>query len=469
MKSLISNPFKHPPSQPRFFNTLKNGIWLYYFMVLFEGALRKWVFPSLATPLLVVRDPLVVVLLMIAIRRKILVLNGYMAIVLTVGVLSFIFAMIFGHGNLFVALYGVRILLLHFPLIFVIQKVFTHEDVIRMGKMTLWIAIPMALLITLQFYSPQSAFVNRGVGGDEEGAGFTGALGFYRPPGTFSFTNGNTLFFSMVGVFVFYFWFIPKSINKLILLGATAALVISIPFSISRGLFFQVGITIIFAGAVILRKPKYAGTAIVSSIALVLLLVALSGSSFFQTATSAFTSRFEVANKSEGGVESVLMDRYLGGLVSAIKKSYDKPFFGIGVGAGTNVGSKLLIGEQKFLGGEGEWGRLVSELGPIMGILIILVRLALSVEIVKKSYRKLVTGDTLPWMLLSFGLLTLPQGGWNQPTSLGFCTLLGGLMLASITNVPQFRRNTVVPAKVLRRPPMPGQRRIAADENISKE
>ncbi len=35
---------------------LKKGIWLYFFLLLFEGALRKWVLPSLSAPLLIVRD-----------------------------------------------------------------------------------------------------------------------------------------------------------------------------------------------------------------------------------------------------------------------------------------------------------------------------------------------------------------------------------------------------------------------------
>ena len=81
---------------------------------------------------------------------------------------------------------------------FAIGAIFTVDDVIKVGKVTLWISIPMAVLIGLQFYSPQSAWVNRGVGGDESGAGFTGALGYFRPPGTFSFTNGNAFFFALV-------------------------------------------------------------------------------------------------------------------------------------------------------------------------------------------------------------------------------------------------------------------------------
>src|SRR5438045_3843494 len=36
---------------------IKSLIWIYFALLLFEGALRKWVIPGLATPLLVVRDP----------------------------------------------------------------------------------------------------------------------------------------------------------------------------------------------------------------------------------------------------------------------------------------------------------------------------------------------------------------------------------------------------------------------------
>ncbi len=33
---------------------LKSGIWAYFLLLIFEGAIRKWIFPGLATPLLCV-------------------------------------------------------------------------------------------------------------------------------------------------------------------------------------------------------------------------------------------------------------------------------------------------------------------------------------------------------------------------------------------------------------------------------
>ena len=122
---------------------------------------------------------------------------------------------------------------------FAIGKIFNHEDVEKLGKATLWISLPMVVLTGLQFYSPQSAWVNRGVGGDESGAGFQGALGFFRPPGTFSFTNGNALFFAFTSVFIFYFLLQPNKINKTLLICSGIALIASVPISISRTLIFQ--------------------------------------------------------------------------------------------------------------------------------------------------------------------------------------------------------------------------------------
>ena len=45
---------RYPFNEP-----LKAAIWLYFILLIFEGALRKWVFPALSTPILlfVIRLP----------------------------------------------------------------------------------------------------------------------------------------------------------------------------------------------------------------------------------------------------------------------------------------------------------------------------------------------------------------------------------------------------------------------------
>jgi hypothetical protein len=412
---------------------LKIGIWIYFLLLIFEGALRKWFLPFLATPLLIVRDPVAIWLVVKCWQRGLLPRSLYLYGMSLIGVISIFTAIFFGHGNLFVALFGVRPMLIHFPLIFAIGSIFTRADVIKIGKATLWITIPMTVLIGLQFYSPQSAWVNRGVGGDMAGAGYSGANGFFRPPATFSFTTGTTAYYSFAACYIFYFLFNLKNVNKLALLGAMLGLFAAIPFSISRGLFYQIGVTLIFTVFAAARKPQYLGKMIVAFAAAIVLLISLSQVSFLSKPIDAFTERFTSAGTAEGGaIKGTIGNRFTAGLTRALSDDANLPYFGYGVGMGTKVGSMLLGGNGGFMIAEDEWPRIVGEIGTILGLSVIVIRLCLGFGIAADSYKKLSKGDFLPWMLLSYGLLTLFQMGWSQPTYLGFFVMMGGLLIASL-------------------------------------
>ncbi len=416
------------------YSWLKKGLWVYILLLIFEGALRKWVFPFLATPLLIVRDPVAVWLIYISWKYHILPSNGYLLAMTFTGLLGICTALLFGHGNLGVAIYGARILLFHFPVMFIMGAVFTRNDVFKIGKVLLYVAIPMVILIGLQFYSPQSAWVNRGIGGDTEGIGFSGAMGYFRPSGTFSFTSGNVTFFSLVACFVLYFWISKEKINRILLIAATLAILASISFSISRTLFFSFGLTTIFTVFASSRKPEYLPKIIGAILMVVILFAALSQTEFFQTSTEAFTARFESASSIEGGVSTSLVDRVFGGMFASLASGQKLPFFGYGIGMGTNVGAKLLTGGTGFLISELEWGRLLGELGLFLGMIVIIVRMGFCISISLRSYTQLKKGYILPWILLSVGLLLIAQGQWAQPTNLGFSTVLGGLILAALND-----------------------------------
>ena len=415
---------------------LKRGIWLYFLLLIFEGALRKWVLPGLSSPLLVVRDPLAIWLVLSARNRGLLPSTGFLTVAVAIGIIGTVTATLFGHGNLLVALYGARVLIFQFPLLFVIGRLFNQDDVIRVGKALLWMAPLMTVLIGLQFYSPQSAWVNRGVGGNMEGAGFSGTADYFRPPGTFSFTNGVSLFYSLLAPFILYFWLQAAKVPRWLLVGATVALLAAIPLSISRGLFFSVIVSLAFTLVAVARRPKYLGQLLVAVVGGAVALFILSKMGFFQTGIEAFTSRFESAGVAEGGLQGTLGNRYVGSLQNALIGSFSYPFFGYGLGLGTNVGNMLLGLSGGYAVGEGEWERLAGELGPLMGLSVVFIRLALSARLAMAGYRRLVAGDLLPWLLLSFCLLSLPQAQWAQPTSLGFSILIGGLTLASLRPSP---------------------------------
>ena len=414
------------------YKLLHKGIWIYFYLLIFEGALRKWILPDLSSILLLIRDPLALVLLFLGFRARLLKNNYYWIICVFIGFISLITTFLTGHGNLLVALYGLRTMLLHFPLIFIIGKVFSKKDVIQLGKHVLWMSIPVLILVILQFYSPQNVWVNRGVGGDLEGAGFSGALGYFRPPGTFSFTTGNVSFFSLVGVFVFYFWTAQKEINKLLLLTATAAFFISIPFSISRTLMFQTVIIILFLIIATFRDSKVAGNLIVGGIFVSIFIIVFSDLPFVNTAIEVITTRFTNASRSEGGIEGTLVDRFLGSLFGAATNK-ETPFFGYGLGMASQVGAKLLTGDTGFLLAEIEWGRIVSTMGLLIGMMYIIVRGILVVDIGLSAYKQSTSfKNHLPWLLFSYASYLVLFGQWAQATMLGFVTITTGLVLASI-------------------------------------
>lgn len=422
---------KYPFNEP-----LKAGVWLYFILLIFEGALRKWVFPSLSTPILVIRDPLAIWIFIQARQKGYLKFNPYSFFMVVVGLIGTFTALTMGHGNLFVAIFGARILVLQFPLIFAIGRIFDWEDVIKIGKAMLWISIPMTMLIVVQFYSPQSAFVNRGVGGDTAGAGFSGALDYFRPPGTFSFTTGVVSFYGLLAAYVFYFWLHSETLNKILLIAATGCLLISIPISISRSAFFEVTLSLVFSIIAAWKRPKYASRMIVAGVIVIAIYQLVRNQSFFQTSTEAFNARFEGATESEGGLNALFLDRFLGGMISAVQNAPNIPFFGFGLGIGTNVGSNLLTGQSLFLMGEGEWARLIGELGLLLGFTVIIVRIALTIKITRLAIRHLKTTDALSWMMVSFSFVLLLQAQWGQPTTLGFSVFSAGLTIAAL-NAPK--------------------------------
>ncbi|KGO93369.1 membrane protein [Flavobacterium subsaxonicum WB 4.1-42 = DSM 21790] len=413
---------------------IKRAIWIYFFLVIFEGAIRKWILPALSTPLLVAREPFTIYIIILSIRNRLFPASISLPLLILISILSFFAAVFFGHQNIFVALFGARIFLLHIPVMFIIAQVFNNDDIVKMGRIMLWITLLMAIIIFLQFYSPQTAWINRGVGGNESGGGFQGAMGYLRPPGTFSFTSGTTSFFSFAAPFVAFFWLSADKIkvNRALLIAATFSVIIAIPLSISRTLFFNVGLVLLFTIFISIRNPVFLTRILVALVVMFGAYTILSQQESVQTAIEVFTARFENANESEGGLEGVLIDRFLGGMYNALFSGTNAPLWGYGIGMGSNVGAMLLAGSTAFLLPEGEWGRLIGEIGMIMGLIVIFIRISMGAGILTKAYFLLSKKQILPWLLLSTGLIVVLQGQWGQPTNLGFFVIITGVLMASV-------------------------------------
>ena len=421
---------------------LRQLLWLYLLLLLFEGSLRKWVLPGLATPLLVVRDPVALLIYYYAsLSRNYRVLNPYTFLAIGSTVIGFFLTLAVGHQNLAVAVFGARIMGLHFPLIFIFGQVFTRDDVIKVGRFILWLTPPIILLVGLQFYSPQSAWVNRGVGGDLEGGGFTGVMGFFRPPSIFSFTIGTTLFFDLAATYVAYFWISGRrEINRFLLLAATISILLGVSLLLSRAYVFQLVITVVFMLLASLRSGKSLGNIGIVVALMPVLVIILLQFEFFSKSLEVISTRFTLAARSEGGVNDTLMNRILGGNFYAFAKE-GVSLWGEGLGIGTNVGSTLVGREGAFIVGENEWERVIGERGLIFGAVALMTRLGVAIHLGIRSVSRLIGGDPLPWMLLGFGSVQVIFGQWAPPTILGFGVLIGGLGVASLNDKEPTRQH----------------------------
>ncbi|HTO04984.1 MAG TPA: hypothetical protein VL069_14830, partial [Opitutus sp.] len=183
--------------------TLKFLIWLYVVLLIFEGALRKWVLPSLSDPLLIVRDPVAIGIYLLAFSSGRFPINGFVLTTFALAAASVMASLIGGHTNPLVLAYGLRINYGHLPLMWVMAQVLTRKDVERLGSFLLLVAIPMTAIMILQFKSPVYAFINRGIG-SEEGGQIYGAMGRIRPPGFFSFITGPQVFYPLVAAVFFH-------------------------------------------------------------------------------------------------------------------------------------------------------------------------------------------------------------------------------------------------------------------------
>jgi hypothetical protein len=414
---------------------LKIAIWLYFLLWIFEGALRKWILPSLATPLLVVRDPIAIYIIARALFLKVPFTNTYVVISVIFTLLSLAITLTFGHENLFVGLYGARIMLLHFPMIFIIGAVFNKNDVLNIGKTLLVVNIVMTVIVYFQFISPQSALINVGIGG-EGTAGFSGAMGYSRPPGTFSFTSGLTLFYTAVSVFVFYYWLSTDSCSKILLYASTITLIIALPLTISRGAVVAVAVVGLFAIIASLTSSKMVFKLIIISVVFfVLIFILQQNSSIFSLGTDVFMDRVETANRqSKGGglTDSIFLRAINDFILGPINDLFNQPLFGGNLGMGTNAGAQMLNGKVGFLISETEFGRMVGEQGVIFGGGLMILRLFLAISLPIQSIQLPKEKKLLPFILCGAACVGLFQGQWAQPSVLGYAIIMVGLVVSSL-------------------------------------
>ena len=431
---------------------IKQLIWLYFWLLIFEGALRKWVVPSLSTPLLIIRDPVVILIYGLAISAKKMPRTSFMAGIIGLAFLDLI-ASFFGIGNIKVTLYGLRTDFLHLPLIFIIGSVFTPQDVKKIGQWVLLLSMPMALLSFYQFRSAPDAWINAGAGG-EIGAQLFAANGKIRPAGTFSFITGMVCFLSFVAAFVLFDFFQKNQYPRLLKLASLLALGLSLGVSGSRSALLTVSLVLAAATGACLIKGRYFTAALKPILAIYAVFLILSFIPLFKEGILVQHERFEGA----GGFREGILDRFISDFSSGFDAASVAPLLGCGLGIGTNAGAGILTGSRTFLLAEGEWARAVMESGPFLGFAFIGLRIALLIYLCRCALGALNRGTILPTLLLGVVGIDLLTGQFSQPTAMGFIILGSGLCIAASRQV---ETETPIEIPIHFTPITPGRSRYA--------
>ena len=416
---------------------IKRLIWLYFFLLIFEGTFRKWILPRFSDVLLVVRDPVVLGIYFMAIKARVFPRNNYILALGIIGVLSFLVSLVVLEPYLslkpllLVTGFGFRSNFLHLPLIFIMGKVLDQEDVVKLGKWVLIGLIPMALLLAVQFSAAPDAFINR-TAGLGEAQQITAGGGKIRPPGTFSFVSGVIFYAALSAAYLLYAALSRGLYRNWLLYSAGLALVVTIGVSGSRSVLLAVLVVLSSLVAIIVFRPSAMNQFGRNLLIVVMVLLVASRLPVFNEGAQLLSERFTTAAEAaETSIAGGLVARAFGGFIEGFLLLSRAPIGGYGLGIGTNGGAKFLTGRALFLLSEGEWGRVVLESGPILGLAFLVWRTMLTLKLGLFSFRQLKRGEILPIMLYCAGFLSLLNGQFGQPTNLGFAVFISGLCLAA--------------------------------------
>lgn len=393
-------------------------VFVVYLLAIFEGALRKYVLPEFGQYIFFVRDPFLAWAYVIATRwqlwprREALWQVTQWAAVL--GLVILMLQITFGPQSdlrLLLGAYGWRAYFFYTPLAFLVGATFERDDLRRLARLTLLLAVPISLLVAVQFFSPPGAPVNVGTAEDKllQFQNLVVDTTHVRPAGPFSSNVGQGQFDATAFAMLLALVITPAARRRLglptLIVGGGAVLT-CVALSGSRGTILQTAMILAFAPplAALARDGATRTRAALIPIALgvgaVLLYPVVFPESF-----AAFMLRWTTAQTDESEVGGVF-GRALIGFVDFTRLTDVVPPLGFGLGFGGNAAVLLkatIDGVQPGVYAESDYARHMVDLGAACGIVYIVFRLV----VVGWLLRRVVlatrrSSDPLPLLLFAY-------------------------------------------------------------------
>jgi hypothetical protein len=410
-------------------------VFLVYWMLIFEGAVRKWGLPELQKVLFFARDPVVLWIYYLCWKNNLLPRwRGLFKLfgILSAALLVLAVLQMFTGLEPFIGIYGWRNYCFYVPLAFIIADQFNEVDLARLVRRSLIVSIPIAAIVFMQYKSPPTAWINRSYVEDAHVFTVTGDI--VRTTGTFTFSAGQALFVGSVIAMLFALWLSAsrsRVMNLPLLILCSMAVVTNLALCGSRSAFFFAAMA--FAGAMayaLVTKNKSAQIKTFLILPTLVLTGGLLFTTIFHTSFEAMVERSAKAEANEGSV----VQRALRIVTASYEVLPEITVLGKGIGSGTTGASAITTStvRQTFELHENEGARVFQEAG-ILGLVYMLARLALAVYILRGAVlatRR--TNSPLPLLLASFAALIIAFAQTTlQGTTNGYGWLFAGFCMAA--------------------------------------
>lgn len=409
-----------------------------FIVVLFEGAIRKWVWDSATLPLLFLRDLFVIVAVLWGALHRYFNFRSWPELFLTFWsaliILWTFIQVIMDLQPTIVGLIGIRSWVLYLWFVLLCVRALNWQDLEYIFKclaLTILFMVPLALV---QFMSPPTSFINKQPGAEDQYI-FQVIKDIVRSSGTFSFTLGYTLYLSLMLPIILFLISggLKDSIKPTIKVLIIGLFFIGVLISGSRGSIISTMAIIGFWLIAMLlanKLPKPSPIKIlfgfIGLISLIILFAPI-----LERSLDANLQRFENASTSED-VGQRIEDMFTGS-----KETWNQfQVLGYGIGAGANASRGFMPETTNgFLLGENEVDRILNEGGGI-GIFLIILKWSVILIGLLSAWRIFRNNnEPLPlsiWLVLALQLPTAPVIGQISAHAIILLLLsLGFLSLSS--------------------------------------
>jgi hypothetical protein len=435
---------------------MKNDIvrrlfYVYFWLLIFEGALRRWIFPGASDLILFIRDPVAICIFFLSFQLYFekSVIKWTVPLFLF-GLMGMVTTMIGGHQDWLLTLWGARIPLLHLPLIFIMPQVLIEDDFWKFQKYTIILAFPVVSFAIFQFFMPPDHWSKIGAGG-EGTADFLGFGGKTRPSSIFIFVNVLGHFYKLLSAFFFATIIdLKKKKSSFLCWLVPICLFLAMPFSIGqRGIVINIFILVFgfFLTSLLFKKLIFNLNLIfVSLIFCSVIGGLLFQNSDFRLAYDLTSERIEIVNEREGSRGLLADGSGSGGLFNAFLyrlRLYELPqvvqdigLFGRGLGYKTNA-AQYRLSEKDLIRARTEEGEestvlyVFYDYGILFGLLFFLWQIFFSIHLFNISIKNVLRKKNPQGLIFFFAVFLFPLSNLYQPSGLGFIVFTCGLCLVA--------------------------------------